>query len=71
MISQKVFSMFLANFAHNPKIKEFWRHKLSQKKTNLQETLLKINSPVSQVKRNQVGIQNIAEKKSSRYPECC
>ena len=53
--------MFLANFAHNPKIKEFWRHKLSQKKTNLQETLLKINSPVLQV----------AAKKSSRYPEYC
>ena len=60
MLSQTVFSMYLANFAQHPKIKEFWRHKLSQKKTNLQETLLKIKSPVSQLKRNQVGIQNIA-----------
>ena len=62
MLGQTVFSMYLVNFAQNPKIKEFWRHKLSQKKTNLQETLLKIKSRVSRQKRNQVGIQDVASR---------
>ncbi len=52
-----VFTMYLVNFAQSPKIKEFWRHKLSQNMTNFRETLIAVKSRVLQLKSNQVGVQ--------------
>jgi len=59
MMGVLVFTMYLVKFSQNPKIKEYFFHKLTQKKTILQENYYTIlSSRILNLRANKVGVLN-------------
>lgn len=58
MMGVLVFTMYLVKFSQNPKIKEYFFHKLTQKKTILQENYTILSSRILNLRANKVGVLN-------------
>lgn len=58
MMGVLVFTMYLVKFSQNPKIKEYFFHKLTQKKTILQENYTILSSRILNLRANKVGVPN-------------
>ena len=53
------FTGALVKFVHNPSIKQFFFHKMSQKKTILKEKLSGYKTSISKIRVVRVGVSNV------------
>ena len=58
IIPDTIATLILIKFFHNPEIQEYSKRKMSQRKTNLVESLKYLKSRILKLKTNKVGIRN-------------
>ena len=54
-----LFTGYLVQFTQNPEIKEFFFHKVTQKKTTLKEKLSGYKESIQKIRQSRVGVSNV------------
>ena len=58
IMSDTIATLLLIKFFHNPEIQKYSKRKMSQKRTNIEESFKHLKSRILKLKTNRVGIRN-------------